>query len=51
MIAKHSRFLVVRFFLLGAFLAPLIVGLVVRDEYEIVRTMVKFLCIDCIGLS
>jgi len=48
---KFRHYLLVRLLLAGAFLIPLIVGVVVRDEYEMVRTMVKFLCVDCIGLS
>ena len=51
MIGKYKLLLPVRLLLLGAFTAPLIIGVVVRDEYEMVRTMVRFLCVDCIGLS
>ena len=51
MIDKPVFLLPVRLILLGTFVAFLIVGLTARDEYEMVRTMVRFLCIDCIGLA
>lgn len=46
---RQNRVLIVRLVLLGLFLA-FTAGFVV-DQYSLVRSLVRFLCISCLGLS
>ncbi len=46
---KQNRMLIVRLVLLGLFFA-FVAGFVV-EQYSLVRSFVRFLCISCLGLS
>jgi len=46
---KQNRMLILRLLLLGLFLA-FTAGFAV-DQYSLVRSFVRFLCISCLGLS